>query len=304
MSQKDEIPVVFIHTGHVPLYLANAIEQAQKYGNRVVLITDHLSASVNAEIVDYASLNLDEKEFKLYYKHMSSNSYDFEFICIYRWFLLKNYMAMEKIDRVLYLDSDVYLYENANKIVEHYSYPEFGYNVPSSQENYRWAGTASCSVWHADALNSLCTCIKVHYTTEKIRKLEEKWDYHTVNCIPGGICDMTFLYIFSANRGFFNLGKVHHYCCFDYNHPVPDNYEKNEYKMSLSSKIGIETKMIHFVDGLPYCKNLLSGEKVRFFALTEYAKLILAGQRLTLATRLKRRSGWIFKRMMGTKAKA
>ena len=100
---------------------------------------------------------------------------------------------------------------------------------------------------------------------------------------------MTLLYLFSNTPGFVNLGKVHEKCCFDFNNGIPGNYEESEYEFFINRSFGFGTKRIQFIDGLPYCKNVLTGEEVRFFAITEYAKFVLAGQRQTLKNRLKRR---------------
>jgi hypothetical protein len=289
MGMESKIPVVFIHTGQLPAYLGDAIAQAQSFNNDVVLITDHKIIPFKADLVNVDSVNPDESDFKSYYKHMSTNSYAFEYICIYRWFLLKNYMERHKVDRVLYLDSDVYLYGNTVEIAKHYPEFGFGYNLPLSQEEHYWAGSAPCSIWTLASLTDFCNFIKTHYTSEAIKVLEEKWEHHRNNTIPGGVCDMTFLYLFSGTDGFFNLGKVHNGCSFDFNDLTPDNYQRNEYAFKLNGKFKRETKDIRFIDDLPYCRNLVSGEQVRFFALTEYAKLVEISKTYTLAAQLKNR---------------
>ena len=295
----EKIPVVFIHTGKIPVYLANAIDQAAAFHNDVILVTDNQHLKLNAKVVQADDINHDEQEFESYYRHMSTNSYAFEYICIYRWFLLKNLMIKHNLSKVLYLDSDVYLYENTENVVKHY--PEFGcaYNVPEISEKYYWAGSACCSFWNIRSITEFCYCIKNYYTTPEIKTLEEKWKFHAASNTPGGVCDMTFLYLFSGFPGFLNLGKVHNGCSFDFNNAISDNYYPKEYAMKRSRSFDGVAKDIRFVNGMPLCKNIISGKDVRFFALTEYAKLLDSNKKLnffeSVKTKLYRIKKKIFK---------
>jgi hypothetical protein len=291
-------PVVFIHFGPAPAYLLKAIGEAAAFGNKVYLLSDTNCVLNNSEWIDTNGVNQDETEFKAYYKHMSSNTYQFEFMCIYRWFILKNFMLKHQIKKVLYLDSDVYLYENTSKILGNYPEFEFAYNLPQNQDNYYWAGSACCSLWTQKGIQGFCDLIKQHYVTDKISKLNEKWNYHTTNKVLGGICDMTFLYLYSSEPGFLNLGKVFNSCSFDFNNAISANYLQNEYAFKQGNLFQIPTKEIIFNDGRPNCKNLVSGETVRFFALTEYAKLLEHSKKATFMSELKLKLYRIKKRIL------
>lgn len=293
------VPVVFIHFGPAPTYLLKAMSQAAAFGNKVYLLSDINGNPNNAEWININELNQDEAEFKGYYKHMSTNTYSFEYMCIYRWFILKNFMRKHHFDKVLYLDSDVFLYENVSKILNNYPEFEFAYNLPANQDNYYWAGSACCSFWTQKGIDGFCDIIKQHYVTEKIEKLNEKWNYHISSKLPGGICDMTFLYLYSSVSGFLNLGKVYNKCSFDFNNAISGNYQQNEYAFKKGSIFQIPTKEIVFKDGRPYCKNLISGEIVRFYALTEYAKLLEFSKKLGFFDQLKQKLYRIKKGIIG-----
>jgi hypothetical protein len=287
-NKKDNsIPVVFIHFGDIPNYLSDAITQAASFNNKVYLLTDNTSVVCKAEIIDSKQINSDETLFKSYYKHMSSNTYQFEYMCIYRWFVLKNFMNTKQIEKVLYLDSDVFLYSQTSSIMANYSDFEFAYCVPKNQDNYYWAGSACCSIWSKKSINMFCENIASYYTSDKIEILNEKWKYHTDHSILGGICDMTFLYFFSKEKGFFNLGNVHNSHSFDFNNASSTNVVSNEYRFRQGNLFQIPTKDISFKNGIPYGFHLITGKSVCFFALTEYAKLLVFSKKHSLLTRLR-----------------
>jgi hypothetical protein len=293
----NNIPVVFIHFGDIPNYLIDAITQAVSFSNKVYLVTDNKSTVCQAEIIDSSQINSDEVIFKSYYKHMSSNSYQFEYMCIYRWFVLKNFMNSKHIEMLLYLDSDVFLYSQTSTIMANYNHFEFAYCVPDNQENYYWAGSACCSIWSKSSINLFCDTIASYYTSDKIEILNEKWKYHTDNVILGGICDMTFLYFFSKKSGFFNLGKVHNNHSFDFNNASSTNLINNEYRFNQSNLFQIPTKDITFKNGIPYGFHLLSKKSVCFFALTEYAKLLMFSKKHSVLIRL-RHTFYTFKKLL------
>lgn len=284
---NSSIPVVFIHFGKLPEYLINALNQALSYNNKVYLLTDSNQDINYVESINIKQINADESKFKSYYTHMSTNTFQFEFICIYRWFILKNFMIKYRINRILYLDSDVYLYTNTSEMISNYPVFDFAYNLPENQSNYYWSGSACCSIWTINAIERFCDLIQHYYTTESIKTLQEKWSYHKENQILGGICDMTFLYFFSKEVGFLNLGKVYNSKSFDFNNASSDNYIKNEYLFKQGNKFQIPTKDIRFKEDLPNGMNLITGESVRFYALTEYAKLILYSRKISFFQKIK-----------------
>ena len=70
MIQKDynNIPIVFIHKGSIPVYLIFSALQAKKYRNEVYLITDSKIKIPGVKVVDYSLFNSDELIFKKQYK--------------------------------------------------------------------------------------------------------------------------------------------------------------------------------------------------------------------------------------------
>ncbi len=177
-----------------------------------------------------------------------------------------------KIEKCYYTDSDVMLYDNLTTVFENYKEYDATYTLTESQENYRWAASACCSYWKRETLNKFCDFVLETYSTDKIKTLEEKWNYHQTNNILGGICDMTLLYLFSREINFYSLSKVKNGKAFDHNICVSENYFPNEYIMEKSGDRLI--KKITWKNGKPYANNIALNEEVQLIALTEYAKLI------------------------------
>lgn len=290
------LPVVFIHLGAIPGYLLKAIEQALKFGNQVYLLTDSPpdSAPVKAEVIDVAPHSADKAAFQARYQHMSSNPVAFEFICIYRWFILKNFMRMQDLNQVLYLDSDVYLYSHTNEIQQHYADLsfEFAYAVPHDQQNFYWAGTACCAIWSLDGISRFCNHITALYQPGQHNFLHEKWAWHQSSGTPGGVCDMTLLYDFAKESGFLNLAIPHRGCTFDFNNRIAGNHIQNEYQFGESTQFKARTKQLVFKDDVPFCRHVPSQQDIRFFAVTEYAKLIAFSKRKGLRERIASALPW------------
>ncbi len=85
---------------------------------------------------------------------------------------------------------------------------------------------------------------------------------------------MTLLYLFSRDINFYSRSKVNNHLAFDGNMRDSSNYYKDEYEMEQGSNKGQFLKKIEWKDGRPYGFNRKLGEKVRFIALTEYAKIL------------------------------
>lgn len=277
------LPVVFIHLGEIPTYLYKAIDQAASFGNQIYLLTDTPPRDdlVNANVVNVKPYSLDQTAFASRYRHMSSNPFEFEFICIYRWFILKNFMQALDLERVLYLDSDVYLYCHTREIQQNYEDRsfEFAYSVPQDQADFYWAGTACCAIWTITGITRFCELIFSLYEPGYHNLLHDKWAWHQRSNTPGGVCDMTLLYAFAKEDGFLNLAIPHRGNAFDFNNRIADNHVRNEFKFAESKVFKAKTKSLMFSDGKPFCYHLPSQQNIRFFAVTEYAKLITFSRR-------------------------
>jgi hypothetical protein len=271
-GQVKDIPVVYVHYGNIPGYLKRSLQNATQYNKTVYLITDTRYWQDKVKCISVKKYKKDVDVFESAYTHLSTNSAEFEKICIARWFILRNFMEDQKIDVCYYADSDVMIYDNLSKIYESYSEYDAAFSMSESQENYRWAASASCSYWKIGIINKFCEFVLNAYKSDKKELMEEKWAYHVNNNLAGGVCDMTLLYLFSKEINYYSLSKIKDQVTFDHNMFDSSNYYINEYEMEQKQVDGPYLKKIEWINGQPYGFNKMTGGKVRFVVLTEYAK--------------------------------
>ena len=264
--------VIYVHIGEIPKYLLLSIYRASK-NNDVTVITDDVkyksSEFKKVALTDYCE-GLDQ--FKNVYKHFSTNKADFEFICIFRWMILKNYVSSNIDTSFYYSDSDSYIYYDLQQVYDsYYSDYDACYVMTENQDNYRWSCSGASSFWTVDCLKKFCSFIFKTYSDTKV--LEEKWDYHVKNNKPGGICDMTLLYLFHKQINFYPLTKVIDGYAFDQNPFDPNNWYESEYDFD-------RIKKVTWKGGYPYCYNTVLKQDIKFIAIPEYAKHDIFGRGL------------------------
>ncbi len=267
------IPVVYIHFGNHPEYLIKSVEQALVYNKEVILISDKEWKKEGVKNISPAKYNEGIDAFLKVYQHKSTNAMKFELMCINRWFVLRNVMNALDIPVCYYSDSDGMLYDNMEAVYKNYSEYEASYTYTEMQDNYRWSASACCSFWKRETLNKFCDFIMELYTPEKINVLEEKWKYHQINNIGGGVCDMTLLYLFSKQIKFYPLSKVMNDFCFDQNMRVSENYFPDEYEMQ--QRVKPARKKVKWKNNQPYGFNKVLNKEIRFVTLTEYPKIMI-----------------------------
>jgi hypothetical protein len=202
--------VVFIHQGKIPTFLKLAISQIKSVmpSAMIHLISDK---PFSDKLVNNHFLNLYKQsalEFEELYFHRSSNIYDFELFCFQRWFILRDFVKTNHINgRILYLDSDVLLYNDILSKIdlgEKQMSVTRGYGPQYSLfKNYQ-------SIKHF-------TDFMMHYYRDNncVQYLEKWWEERFVKTgKAGGVCDMTILGLYNdngncldlfyLNKGYFN----------------------------------------------------------------------------------------------------
>ena len=199
------------------------------------------------------------------YDHMSTGHHTFEWICILRWFLLKNFLVKNDIEKCFYADTDIMIYSNITEEMKKYEDKKMAIIYPSEQTEYRWAASGHSSYWTKESLIDFCDFVLNMYSSEEGRsKLREKWNYHRNNKIPGGICDMSLIYLYyNQNEGkdIGILSEVTEGSAYDDNINSSENRYKDEYAM-----MG-RFKNIKWQNGVPYCYNLMQEDWIRFNTL-------------------------------------
>lgn len=269
---KSDIPIIIFHLGDQE-YVKLCLQQASRFNKTVVLLTNvDTFKDLPITLVNINKYSKYLKPVQKFYKHFSTNPYNIEFLCVYRWFVVYEYMKDAKIDRAFLCDSDVLIYENITDINNHVLYP-YDYMLCSSHSKDVTGGQ---SIWNLSCLESFIMYTVQFYNTQ----IPNIQTWHKTYTEPGGVCDMTLLYYFAhkdKTDKFIGLQLPGHPMIendltnifdgdltFDLhlltagNHPYPEQYEKDE-------RTG--NKKIRFIDGKPVCFNTRLGRDIRFVLL-------------------------------------
>jgi hypothetical protein len=257
------IPIVLIHIGNAP-YLEYSIAQA-KISNRrspIILIGDEECnrGYPDAEFFLMNQYVKEALEFSKVYRHMNTNREDFELVCFVRWFILLSFMREHGLGQVVYIDSDIMLYENMN--YEHYALYEYDLAI---------AGIAPPAlINNIDALDAFCAFTMQCYTDpELLAWLEKRFEQMQSNGQRGGNCDMTIWELFRdrTDRRLYDLGQLRQGAIYDKGILLSEGFEMDGMM-----------KRIEWHDGQPYGKLLAGGGTIRFKGLhfQSYAKKYMA----------------------------
>ena len=265
----EKTKIVLIHNGN-SWYLPYTLNQAKSMnGNSDVVLLGNCDASEKVKLVRLESLrDRNSDTFRSHYQHMSANGYEFELFCWLRWFYLLQYMRHEHVQSVWYLDSDVLFCSSVDEVSRNYSdtISDCAFLIPRQDRNsFSWAASGHISFWTIDLLEEFCAfSLNSVYEDQYQELYKQKWDRHLTNHEPGGICDMTTLYLFWREREerITNLAMNHNGNVFDMLISSGFNYYEDEY-VTESGK-----KEIRFIDRRLYVlRNDATRSPVRVHAL-------------------------------------
>ncbi len=242
---KENLPIIIVHTGD-SFYLEPALRQARKFNpnNHIYLIsdesTDHYDFVEHISITDYMS---SAEQFKEAYVHMSINPYNYELFCIQRWFVILEFAQKYKLSHFLCLDSDVLLYCQVDEVYEKW----FEYDLTICL-----AQGPQYTLFSRESLEKFCDYIYSHYTKDDKKVELNEWHQHR------GISDMTFFNYYTqlSNVRVFDTAQVVDGTYFDCSFKIPQGFEMQG-----------RLKKIYWRDGLPYGKEVATGNLIRFNAL-------------------------------------
>lgn len=261
----NEIPIIIYHEGN-QTYLQECIDQAKKYNNTVILIGDESNKDMNADYwYDAAELEIEEwREFADLFYNMSKNSAKFELQCFKRFFMIYALMQKNIIKQCIHIDSDVLCYYDFSKFNAFAGIYAASLSIPKKQDAYRWSVSAMTSYWTKKGIASFCSFVIAAYK-DKNALLTEKWNYHKKNNLPGGICDMTLLYLWSKQEKEIRiLNTMEQFKAGD-DLAVIDNNISTVENGYLYDKL-FHLKKVTFHDGIPYLHKE-DGTKIRTLAL-------------------------------------
>lgn len=223
-------PVLFVGTyknenGDLP-YLEDSVQQARKFDNDIILLGQPIPCVDKQFYIE--GYEESAKGFDKVYKHMTFNEFKREIMAFRRWFIVRDFMVKEGLDRLFLCENDVLLFCNVTEATKGFSGSAL--SSPLEQQKNEWCSSGHCALWELSDLEALCD-LSIRYYTEKISVLEKKWNFHQQNNVAGGICDMTLLYFLTQEHPIENLNALQNNSFFDHNISVSRNAYENEYAM-------------------------------------------------------------------------
>ncbi len=261
-----EIPVIITYFGGSPSYLIYALKSAARTNNDVVLIGDNTNKNVWKNYWDTTQVKSEKwQTFLKCYVQMSDYGKQYEIGFWKRIFYLEKWMNEKNVKKVFMIESDVVSFANYSREV----YPSLpddcisALTMTKRQDISVWAASTHVSYWTINALEDFTNfCINA-YSNENIKeKLISKYQWHIKNKMPGGITEMTLLYLWSEkNPKVFNLCRVINDMTIDLAAYRSENYFQDEYQMKHCFKRFI------FKNGIPYGYNKILKKEIKFVSI-------------------------------------
>lgn len=265
------VPLVMTHGPGGEDYLLYTLKQARQYNERVVLIGEpehqFLAASLGVEHHNWATFYTEARGFfrKEYVQYSYYKpGYDKHVMAIF--FFLKQFMEDMSVNVVASTDSDMMVYCNMTE--EEAKLPKdylVACCIPEYQPPFRWNASTETCFFTLEGVREMCNFLHQTYTTpEGLAKIKSKWDWHIANNKPGGVCDLTLLWLFVESRNrdrIVNLTPVIATAengTFSHKISGDENSIQGEYRMAG------RLKEIQWRDGIPYGYNLRLKSWVRF----------------------------------------
>lgn len=273
ISPAMKIPIICVHNGK-HRYLYYVLKQAKLFNEEVILLGDNVS-SYCKKISNYYPLeqfsgSILQKQFSSLYCHLSTNDEEFEIACFLRWFQILEYMRQNKFECIIHIDSDNLIYENLmNTIEKNIGLHDAGYNIAKQEyEDMVWAASPHISFWKYNKLQEFCLFIINQYKNGR-NELMKKWNRVKIRKLPGGISDMTLLYIYYLKNkdSIANLLiPTDDQFYIDQNINIAQNFNELEFRLREIRK-GISLKDVRIRNGIPFCFNENKKSEIEFVSL-------------------------------------
>jgi hypothetical protein len=218
MVNQDPQEIFLIHHGNQD-YLKIAARCSQAAGNQVILIgNDTETAQFCSAYYDDGLIDLPEyQEFERQYVHLSSASREFELLCFKRYFYLYAIAKQRELHHFWMIDSDAIVLQDLSTIANDFLIPNHycaGISTPRQssfhEAGFWWACSPHTSFWTLEGLQDFLNFLSNLYTGEVRKLLDQKYEWHLQNNMPGGICDMTALFLWQRSKtNVYNLAKAH-----------------------------------------------------------------------------------------------
>lgn len=249
-------PIVYIHFGQ-SFYQKYSFCQLHHTnpGAEIYLASDNDGVRLPfVKTLDISRYNHTAQQFDKIYQHLSSNLYDYELFCFRRWFILNEMVKQHGFKKLLYLDSDVMLFEDVVPFLD--KYLPFDFTIANRSSPH------ICYFPDTKVLDEFCHFLLNEMYTSPffVEKINSKHQYHVQNNVPGGVCDMTAFEYFTEFKGYkaLELTEIRNGAVFDNNINSADGFE-----WDAKNKI----KRIAFEHKKPFGFKAESGGRIAFKAL-------------------------------------
>jgi len=245
------LPIIVIYQGKAR-FLWYVLRQAKFFNpeSEVILLGD--GTNLDIDFVKHYSIKDYSKtatEFAKHYKHLSTNPYHFELICIQRWFIILELMKKHEIEKCIHIDADLLVYYDVSE--KQKDFASFDFTLTES-----W-GPQSLYINRVEGLAKFCQYIMEAYVEpENMSKLENWINDYWKQYKYGGICDMYF---------FNSYQQIHPNLVV--NLQAPDGHFDNNFNHSEGFVAKHGRKKIIFRNGMPYGLDEKDHREVRFFTL-------------------------------------
>lgn len=230
-----QIPLIFVHRGH-SFYLYFSLRQAclQNKNSPVILLGTDDQPLYTPEVHYHNIRNFmsSAEVFEKHYIHCSSNPYAYELFCFQRWFIIRDFVNKHNFDFFVCCDTDVMFYTDISEIFREF----IDCDLTVCNKN-----GPQYSFLTKKSINDFCNFMLTYYTVRKDRIID-MWNEYRKKQIPGGVCDMTLLELFSMQPHIKSFDLI--------------NYKKAQFDSILSASDGFikkgDYKYLKMKRGIPH----------------------------------------------------
>jgi hypothetical protein len=248
------MPIVFVHINNRDYLIYSLLQAKHSNPHSKIFLLGNSSNNCykfveHRHVSDY---DYNAKEFAKIYRHYHTiNPYQNELFCFQRWFIIRDFMVGNNLEKCLCLDSVVMLYANLTE--EEKKFAEF--DLTLSREFSPHCVFVNSLI----ALKNFCRFVVKLYTNSSLLKsLEQTLQECIQNKVYGGVSDMTVFNVFKETKEC-HIGEISTIIdgsIYDHNMNFSEGFEMCN---------GV--KKIYFLEGQPFGKHISSDQDIKFNAL-------------------------------------
>ena len=229
-------------------YLLDCLNQAIKTNSDVTLLGSSNWEPLIPKGVHFADAKALESprlaKFEQVYVDLAPY-YSNSLIFFRRLFLMDVYMHQNRLNKAILMDSDILLYQDLTDFPK-FQNCDFACCIDENQhfskedtQGLRWFANCGISFWTIDALDDFLDFLQDSYENH-LDRLRVKYDYHVAHNIPGGVTEMSLLYLWVQDRPelrFYNMSIPEDGKSFNNTIWFGVNYRDNEFLVNKHTRM-------------------------------------------------------------------